>query len=964
MIVNGNLKFHTLGAGEIQNAIMETFTTAARDALTGADLVAGRLIYNTTTNLYNFYDGTQWVVFASGGSTGAIQTELDTTQASMGYVNADGTFNQTALNALGNVTGLTGSSTLVDALTQLDTAISNAAGIDTLAELTDVTLTTPADNDVLQFNSVSSIWENKTIGVASGIQAQDAVLDDLSALAVVANDQFIIGTGAGTYGYLTMSPFGQSLVDDIDAATARTTLGVVIGTDVQAYDLALDNLSAVTGTGFLVQTGLDTFITTSLAASTVPGDQGISITDPSGVGDAPTIGLDIVGLTAEAGVLSSTDVVALYDGVNNVKASVADLTAGVVATGIALNDLSDVDDAFAHTANAPAILMGDGINLDVVSLVAGNDLSGVAVTGTSLTLNVDDSFLRNTGDTLDSGTLSVASGAAIAVLTGANITAVDAPTAANDLTNKAYVDALVASGTQWRDSLVDSDLVDVVAVNPATPELTYGLSTGDNVAFIATATFTFSLGIGTTVAAVPGDIVNLTITSAGNGDYTKIESPLSAGDRFILGAEHGSAAGIAGGTLGSLDVNADTFTLAKGDLIEFTGVGDGSTAASWSTPEGRGGLSGGSPEIVQGITVLVSDPNSVHYGHTYLYDAVSNSWLEIAGPGFVGAGTGLFYVGNTLNVGLGAGILELPSDQVGVDVHTAGGLFTTVDNSTSSTVTGAQLAVKLDGTTLSKSAAGLKVGTINNTEIGASAGIQFSKLEALTSANIIVGSAGNVPTAVAMSGDVTIDNLGVTTIGAGAVVNTMLANSSINFTDGTTSSAVALGGTLTISTTAGAGISVTQTGGTYTIDGIDATTVVKGVASFNGAHFSVTAGAVSLAASLSDLTDVKTTVDGTVDAAGSMLVGDGVAGYEEKLIQFNYSSAVSDGGTGPKTSHTVNHNLGQQFVNVTVVDSTNAVIIPQSITFTNANTVTVTFNTAIDCRVVVMGVPGTALTGV
>lgn len=60
-------------------------------------------------------------------------------------------------------------------------------------------------------------------------------------------------------------------------------------------------------------------------------------------------------------------------------------------------------------------------------------------------------------------------------------------------------------------------------------------------------------------------------------------------------------------------------------------------------------------------------------------------------------------------------------------------------------------------------------GSIVNADISASAAIAFSKLAALTSGNILVGSAGNVATSVAMSGDVAIIASGATTIQAAAV---------------------------------------------------------------------------------------------------------------------------------------------------------------------------------------------------
>jgi hypothetical protein len=44
---------------------------------------------------------------------------------------------------------------------------------------------------------------------------------------------------------VTISSFGATLVDDADASTARTTLGLVIGTDVQAFDELLNEIAAL-----------------------------------------------------------------------------------------------------------------------------------------------------------------------------------------------------------------------------------------------------------------------------------------------------------------------------------------------------------------------------------------------------------------------------------------------------------------------------------------------------------------------------------------------------------------------------------------------------------------------------------------------------------------------------------------------------------------------------------------------
>ena len=93
---------------------------------------------------------------------------------------------------------------------------------------------------------------------------------------------------------------------------------------------------------------------------------------------------------------------------------------------------------------------------------------------------------------------------------------------------------------------------------------------------------------------------------------------------------------------------------------------------------------------------------------------------------------------------------------------------------------------------------------------------------ALTSGNIFVGDTSNIATSVAMSGDISIDNTGATTIGASRVTNAMLAGSiAANKLVGTD---IATVGTITAGTWNGTNVAIANggTGASTAINGFNA----------------------------------------------------------------------------------------------------------------------------------------------
>ena len=89
---------------------------------------------------------------------------------------------------------------------------------------------------------------------------------------------------------------------------------------------------------------------------------------------------------------------------------------------------------------------------------------------------------------------------------------------------------------------------------------------------------------------------------------------------------------------------------------------------------------------------------------------------------------------------------------IAVSSASAGDVVTTADTGT---VTGTMIAD----------------GTIGNAEIASAAAIAHSKLQGLPAGQVLLGNGSGVPTATALSGDVTVTSAGVTAITAGSIVD-------------------------------------------------------------------------------------------------------------------------------------------------------------------------------------------------
>ena len=439
--------------------------------------------------------------------------------------------------------------------------------------------TNVVDNDFLRIDGTTVEGRSASEVLSDiGAQASDAGLTSIAGLTTAAN-KMLYATASDTYAVADLTAAGRALLDDADAAAQRTTLGLVIGTNVQAYDADLAAIAGLTSAADkgIQFTGSGTATTYDLTAAGKA-----LLDDANAAAQRTTLGLGTSDNPAFAGSTSGNIQVGVT-GDNEIDTSSGNLTIDSAGGTVTVDDNLTVSGNTSIVGNLTVSGTTTTLNSEVAladrfMLLNSNSTANTAVDG-GLVINVDPSATTYSG-----ASINIAFASATTVEIAGNATA---ELAANKIFIVRQAEDAANNGLYQIHSSSHSGGTTTITIKDASTNTPSSAVSGIvNTAFTTNADDDTVVIAKTKIAVLKSDTAN-NVFEVGFGDdgsslsYTDLATAgggitglsTNASDTLTIGANYNLIPNTAGSTdLGSASAELGHIFIADDKKIQF---GDG-----------------------------------------------------------------------------------------------------------------------------------------------------------------------------------------------------------------------------------------------------------------------------------------------------------------------------------------------------------------------------------------------------